>query len=669
MQALLDVQNLKTYFRSDYGLVKAVNGVSYHVNNEEIVALVGESGCGKSVSLMSGLQLIPTPPGEIAGGQVLFENQDLLSLAKNGKEMRSIRGGKIGMIFQEPMSSLNPVLTIGRQLTEGIELHLKMNPSESRKRAVELLNMVGIPEPDKRLEDYPHQFSGGMRQRVMIALAISCNPKLVIADEPTTALDVTTQAQVLNLLRDMARQTKSSLIIVTHNLGVVARYADRLYVMYAGQVVESGTTKEIFGNPQHPYTVGLINSVPRLDAPENSKLIPIEGAPPDLIDLPDACPFQARCNFQSGSCRTDSTPEMRHVDGEHFVACHKDVIPFSKEPELMRFNKERLSSKAEPIIKIRDLKMYFPIKRGMLQRTAGHVKAVDGINLEIRRGETLGLVGESGSGKTTLGRCISRLYKPTGGKIFFEGKDIATVPDRSLGSLRRKISMIFQDPYGSLDPRQSARSIVGDPLKIHHLVKDKKEYLERVEDLFKTVGLLPSMIDRVPHEFSGGQRQRIGVARSLACDASLIICDEPVSALDVSIQAQIINLFMELQDTIDGLSFLFIAHDLSVVKHISNRIAVMYLGRIIEVTDRNTIYDNPLHPYTQSLLAAIPIPDPFVEEKRDCAVIQGEIPSPMNQPPGCAFHPRCPRAISQCKEAVPPLREIDEGHEVACIRL
>jgi peptide/nickel transport system ATP-binding protein len=332
-------------------------------------------------------------------------------------------------------------------------------------------------------------------------------------------------------------------------------------------------------------------------------------------------------------------------------------------------NTRRPTDPIKPMVEVKDLRMYFPVKRGLLQRTVAHVKAVDGVNLKIRRGETLGLVGESGSGKTTLGRCIIRLYQPTGGNIFFEGHDLASMPEKSIRPLRRRISMIFQDPYGSLDPRRSAMSIVGEPLTIHRLVRNKQEYRQRIEELFRTVGLLPSMMDRVPHEFSGGQRQRIGVARALACDSSFIICDEPVSALDVSIQAQIINLLQELQERIEGLTYLFIAHDLSVVKHISNRIAVMYLGRVVEITDRKSLYDHPLHPYTQSLLAAVPVPDPFIEEKRDCSFIQGEIPSPLNPPSGCTFHPRCPRAVAECKEVIPPLGDAGGGHEVACIRV
>ncbi len=666
---VLDVQNLRTDFVTDYGLVKAVNGVSYHVNEQEIVAIVGESGCGKSVGLLSALQLIPVPPGKFVSGRIMFEGRDLLRLKQNGTEMRSIRGSKISMIFQEPMSSLNPGLTIGFQMTEGLMLHLKMDRKKANKKAIELLGRVGIPDAEKRMNDYAHQFSGGMLQRVMIAMSISCNPKLIIADEPTTALDVTTQAQVLELLCEMVREFRASLIIVTHNLGVVARYAQRLYVMYAGRVVESGTSKEIFSNPQHPYTIGLLGSIPRLDDSDDASLVPIKGAPPNLIDLPDSCAFYPRCSHRTDACDQSRKVEMRHVEGEHYAACHADVqVKTITELKKKDTQKRPIDKKAEPLVVIEDLKMQFPIRRGLLQRVVGHVNAIDGINLKIYPGETLGLVGESGSGKTTLGRCISRIYEPTGGKIWFEGQDIVKLPEKKRRSLTRKISMIFQDPYGSLDPRQSAASIVGDPLKIHGLVKGGKEYKERIEELFGLVGLHPSMMGRVPHEFSGGQRQRIGVARSLACDSSLIICDEPVSALDVSIQAQIINLFVELQEGISGLTYLFIAHDLSVVKHISSRIAVMYLGRIVEVTDSKTIYKDPLHPYTQSLLASIPIPDPFIEQKRDHSVLQGEIPSPLNPPAGCTFHPRCPIADQKCKEGIPSLATVRENHEVACFK-
>ncbi|MFK7800127.1 MAG: dipeptide ABC transporter ATP-binding protein [Anaerolineae bacterium] len=671
---LLDVDNLQTHFHTDGGIVKAVDGVSFYVKEQEIVGVVGESGSGKSVTQLSVMQLIPTPPGEVLGGDVHFEGQNVLDFEANGYDMRQIRGGKIAMIFQEPMTSLNPVMTISRQLTEMLELHLGMGMKAARKRAIELLTLAGIPAAEKRIDDYPHQFSGGMRQRVMIAMALSCNPRLLIADEPTTALDVTTQAQVLDLMQEMVKEFNASLVIVTHNLGVVARYAQRIYVMYAGRVVEEGLTKEIFANPQHPYTRGLLNAVPRLDD-KHSKLVPIAGLPPGLIDLPDRCPFLPRCSHRLDICYKQPRPKLRQIDGQHGVACHIDLEPWQmggKSAEIIPTSSIDIKSHTkknlqdEIILEVKNLEMYFPITKGLLRRKVAEVKAVDGISFKLRKGETLGLVGESGCGKTTTGRCVVQLDRPTGGQIIFQGTDMCALPERKLKSLRREMSLIFQDPNGSLDPRQTAGSIIGEPLLIHKLVSGRAAYDARVEELMQLVGLNPNLKNRVPHEFSGGQRQRLAIARALASDPALIVCDEPVSALDVSIQAQIINLLQELQEGLDGLSYLFVSHDLSVVRHISDRVGVMYLGRIVEIADAASLYDNPLHPYTQVLLSAIPIPDPFVEETRTRMMLHGEVPSPLNPPTGCSFHPRCPVAIDRCKHDVPELIEIDDGHAIAC---
>lgn len=672
MSLLLKVENLKTYFHTDSGLLKAVDGVSYHINEQEIIGLVGESGCGKSVSQLSIMQLISTPPGQIVDGRVIFEGQDLLKFKANGPEICSVRGGKIAMIFQEPMTSLNPVLTISQHLKDMLKLHLKMNSQAARRRSIELLKLVGIPDAERRIDDYPHQFSGGMRQRVMIALALSCNPKLLIADEPTTAVDVTIQAQLLELMKDMVNKFSTSLILVTHNLGIVARYAQRIYVMYAGRIVESGTAKKIFSSPQHPYTIGLLKCVPRLDESQHRRLVPIEGLPPYMIDAPPTCAFLPRCNYRIKKCWQEAWPELNLIDGQHYVSCYVDTkeraIPAQDVTYIPKESRTNISTN-NTLLELKDLKMYFPVTRGILRHKIAEIKAVDGISFKVRAGETLGLVGESGCGKTTVGRCIMRLYQPTAGQIFFEGQDISQMPERKIRPIRRKMSLIFQDPFGSLDPRQSAGSIVGEPLKIYNLVKSKGEHKDRVEELFRIVGLDPVMANRVPHEFSGGQRQRIGIACALACDPSLIVCDEPISALDVSIQAQIINLLEELQEGIKGLTYIFIAHDLSVVRHISVRLAVMYLGRIVEITDSKDLYDNPLHPYTKALLSAVPIPDPFVEEKRKRIILKGEVPSALDPPSGCHFHRRCPIATNECEHVVPQLLEVSSGHQVACIKI
>ncbi len=674
MTILLEVRDLKTQFHTDAGLVKAVDGVSFHINKGEIVGLVGESGCGKSVSQLSVMQLIPSPPGKIAQGEVIFEGHDLLKYAANGPKMRAVRGAKIAMIFQEPMTSLNPVASINQQLNETMELHLGMSPSAARQRSVELLKMVGISDAETRIDDYPHQFSGGMRQRVMIAMGVSCNPKLLIADEPTTALDVTTQAVLLELMKDMVERFNAALVIVTHNLGVVARYAKRIYVMYAGRVVESGTTQEIFAHPCHPYTIGLIKCIPRLDEARCRKLVPIEGLPPNLVGMPPTCAFLPRCPYRVDQCYNEPWPPLTVVHEQHEVSCFVDMQGKANEllrsPALSISSVKALSSNENDVVlEAKNLKMYFPVTRGLMRKKVAYIKAVDDVSFKIRKGETMGLVGESGCGKTTTGRCVLRLYEPTSGTILFQGRDILRLPQEEIRKMRIKMSLIFQDPYGSLDPRQSAGSIVGEPLIVHRMVKSKGEYRDRVEELFRIVGLDPCLTERVPHEFSGGQRQRIGIARALACEPDLIICDEPISALDVSIQAQIINLLQQLKEGLKSLSYLFIAHDLSVVRHISDRVAVMYLGHIVEVTNADELYQNPLHPYTKALLSAVPIADPFVEEKRKRILLKGEVTSLLNPPAGCSFHQRCSMAIPECSITVPPLRDIGNNHEVACIRV
>jgi len=690
MSVLLKVENLRTQFMTERGLVKAVDGVSYDIQEGEIVGLVGESGCGKSVSQLSLLQLIPTPPGEIVGGKVIFEGEDLLQFEANGPEMRSIRGGKIAMIFQEPMTSLNPAMTIARQLSEMMQLHLNMDHRAARERSIELLKLVGIPDAERRIDDYPHQFSGGMRQRVMVAMAVSCSPKLMIADEATTALDATIQAQLLELMKDIVVRFKTAMVMVTHNLGIVARYAQRINVMYAGRIIESGTVKEIWDKPLHPYTIGLLHCVPKL----GRRLAPIEGSPPHLINMSSTCPFLPRCGYQTENCGKEPWSEIRLVEGQHYVACPVDtrsvdptasvasgrdkranrVQPMAAKPEVTCPGAPESGGNTKPrqddiILEVKDLRMYFPVTRGLLRRKIADVKAVDNISFKIGRGETLGLVGESGCGKTTVGRCTQRLYRPTGGQIRFEGEDVALLSENRLKTLRRKMAVVFQDPYGSLNPRMNAGNIVSEPLKVHRLVRSRRECEEKMEELFEMVGLDPSMTDRFPHEFSGGQRQRIAIARALAGDPSLIICDEPISALDVSIQAQIINLLQELQEKKEGLTYLFISHDLLTVQYMSTRVAVMYLGRIVEIAASQEIYDHTLHPYSRALLSAIPFPDPHLEEKRERIILEGDVPSPLNPPPGCHFHTRCPIVTSECSEVVPPLRDVGGCHEVACIRV
>lgn len=670
MEHLLELKNIETCFKVDGKMVKTVEGVSLYLNPGEIIGVVGESGSGKSVTMLSMLQLVSSP-GKVTGGEVYIQGNDrnMLEYDSQSQEMRQMRGGKVSMIFQEPMTSLNPVLTIGYQIQENIMLHLHLSKEEAYQKTVQMLKMVGIPDAEQRFHYYPQQFSGGMRQRIMIAMAMSSEPMVLVADEATTALDVTTQAQLLEMIRDIAKKTKTAVIIVTHNLGIVARFAERIYVMYSGGVVETGETKRLFENPGHPYTRALLRAIPRLDDPKDRVLIPIEGLPPDPAKRPAYCPFYDRCEYHTPRCKEMGRPELQELEPGHFVACIlSEEEKAAKKEELSRRAPKKApqrKSSPEDCIRVEEVRKYFPVYKGIMRKKVGEVKAIEDITFFAKKGETLGIVGESGCGKTTLARCIMRVYKPEEGKIIFGGEDIAGLGDRSLRPFRPKMSMIFQDPFSSLDPRQTAGSIVGESLKLHHLVNSPQEYEERVDELFRMVGLDPVLKSRVPHEFSGGQRQRIGIARALSSNPDLIICDEPISALDVSIQAQIINLLEELQEKM-GLTYLFIAHDLAVVKHISDRILVMYLGRIMEIADCDSLYENPLHPYTKALLSAVPVADPAVEETRERVAIRGEVPSITNRPAGCPFHDRCDHCMERCRKETPALHDAGGGHQVAC---
>lgn len=670
MEHLLEIKNIETCFKTDGKLVKAVDGVSMYLDPGEIIGIVGESGSGKSVTMMSMLQLI-TSPGKVTGGQVYIQGSDknMLEYGAESEEMRQMRGGKVSMIFQEPMTSLNPVLTIGYQIQENIMEHLHVGKEEAKKRTIEMLKMVNIPDAEQRFNYYPQQFSGGMRQRIMIAMAMSSEPTVLVADEATTALDVTTQAQLLEMIRDIAKKTNTAVIIVTHNLGIVARFAERIYVMYSGSVVEMTDTKRLFANPEHPYTRALLRAIPRLDDPKDRILIPIDGLPPNPASRPSWCPFYDRCEYRMDKCKTCGKPQLKEIEMGHVAACYLTEAEKARKAEEIARKEIRkapdITVGHELCLDVKNVRKYFPVYSGLMRKKTGEVKAIEDINFYVRRGETLGIVGESGCGKTTLARCIMRVYQPEEGQIIFNGTDIAGFNDRQMYPFRRKISMIFQDPFSSLDPRQTAESIVGESLLLHKLVKDRKEYDRRVDELFRIVGLDPALKYRVPHEFSGGQRQRIGIARALSSEPDMIICDEPISALDVSIQAQIINLLEELQAEL-GLTYLFIAHDLAVVKHISHRILVMYLGRIVEIADCDELYRNTLHPYTRTLLGAVPVADPVVEESRERVPIRGEVPSLTKRPDGCPFHDRCPHAAERCKKEVPRLKDAGGGHEVAC---
>ena len=662
-EPLLEVEDLHVRFDTSHGTVRAVEGFSYTVHPGEMVAIVGESGSGKSVSALAVMQLLPSGTARTRGS-IRFGGRQLLGLTD--EEMRRIRGREIAMIFQEPMTSLNPVLKIGLQITEPLTIHLNMDEKASRARAIELLTLVGITDPESRLNQYPHQLSGGMRQRVMIAIGLACNPKLLIADEPTTALDVTIQAQILELMKDLSRRLGVAVVIITHNLGIVARYADRVNVMYAARLAESGTAERVFGRPMHPYARGLLTAVPRLDRGRSAKLSTIDGAPPNLLDPPSGCRFRPRCRFAIDKCLED--PPFVTVEPGHVAACHRvDEIEALDPPPKRGAATSKVGVNGDDtadILAIVRAKKYFPIRAGLFRRHK-LVRAVDDVTIGIKRGETLGLVGESGCGKSTLGRLVLRLDEPTGGEIRFEGVDLAPLDREQMIAVRKKMQVIFQDPYSSLNPRMTVGQIVGEPIRVHGILP-KPQVHDRVAELLQVVGLFPYMALRYPHELSGGQRQRVGIARALAVDPRVIVCDEAVSALDVSIQGQVINLLEELQQRL-GLTYLFIAHDLAVVRHISSKVAVMYLGRIVEYAPADELFGNPMHPYTQALLAAAPVPDPVIERARPRTIIKGELPSPLNPPKGCVFHPRCPLATEECRKAVPPVRELAPGHSVACI--
>jgi peptide/nickel transport system ATP-binding protein len=665
---LLIIENLKTQYFSDEGFVQAVNGISYTLNEGECLGVVGESGCGKSAHARSIMGLINPAAGKVTADKIWFNGHDMLNLSP--AEIRKIRGSEMAMVFQDPMSSLNPVLKIGDQLSEGLELHLGMDEKSAHKRCVELMELVRIPDAASRLDDYPHQFSGGMRQRVMIAMALSCNPKLLIADEPTTALDVTIQAQIMNLVTEIQKEIGMAIMWITHDLGVVAGLARTVNVMYAGSIIERGGVNEIYSRPLHPYTYGLLGSLPHVGK-HTKELASIPGTPPNLFALPAGCPFADRCTFVQDICRQHK-PDLEYTgDTEHQVSCflwpeiekQRNAHPAAAPEEA---DAAETPVKAnQPLLKVENLKTYFPINKGVIRRHVGDVKAVDGVSFEIYAGETLGLVGESGSGKTTIGRSIIRLIEPTSGKVFFKDREITTISAREMRALRPRVQIIFQNPYASLNPRLNVETIVSAPLTVHRK-GNRNERRQKTKELMKLVGLSPAFLNRYPHEFSGGQQQRIGIARALALNPDLIICDEPIASLDVSIQAQIVNLLKRLQRQL-GIAYLFIAHDLSMVHYISDRIAVMYLGKMMELAEKDELFANPVHPYTRYLLSAIPVPDPKVERNRKLLTTRGdEIPSVANPPKGCNFNTRCPFAEQQCFDEKPEFKEIAPGHFCSC---
>lgn len=664
-EPLLQVRELKTYFRTSEGLAKAVDDVSFEIQRGEIFALVGESGCGKSVTALSIIQLVPQPAGFIAGGEIYYKGREITRLSE--WEKRQIRGNEISMIFQEPMTSLNPVFKVGEQIVEAIKLHQGLSGASAKRKAVEMLERVGIPDPKQRFHEYPHQLSGGMKQRVMIAIALSCQPGLLIADEPTTALDVTIQAEILELIRQLQREFGTAVLLITHDLAVVSEMANRIAVMYAGKIVELAERQRLFENPCHPYTVKLIESLPSRQK-RGYSLMTIEGRVPKATRYPEGCRFAARCHRVMQGC-SNILPRLLEIELNHQAACHLyDEAYVSKVEraavrEALRKQEEPPSSGKTPLIEIRGLRVYFPIKKGLLKKTVGYVKAVDGVDLVIRKGQIFALVGESGCGKTTFGKGLLQLVKPIEGEVRYDGVDLTKLNRNELHSYRRKLQIIFQDPYSSLNPRMMVGNIIQEGMAAHGIGANQKEREERIQTLMPQVGLDPDMIHRYPHEFSGGQRQRIGIARCLAVNPEFLVCDEATSSLDVSVQAQILNLLEQLQEEYD-LTYLFITHNLSLVEYLADEVAVMYLGRIVERGKTEEIFDTPKHPYTRALLSAIPQIDP--QTGRKTIRLSGDVPSPINPPTGCHFHPRCSEAMPQCQNTYPDEVAITSTHVCRC---
>ncbi len=669
---ILDVRNLRTQFFTDEGIVRAVDGVSFSVASGETLGIVGESGSGKTVAALSLMRLLEEP-ARIVSGQIMFQGRDVVQMSQ--EELRQMRGDGMAMVFQDPMTSLNPVLKIARQLAETMLVHGRLTEDQAISRAVTLLGRMGITAPERAIDSYPHQFSGGMRQRVMLAMGFSNEPSLLIADEPTTALDVTIQAQILELIAELNRDFNTAIVLISHDLGVIASVCSRVVVMYAGEVVEEGPTEQILSDPRHPYTWALINAVPRIDrhVPGQRRLVTIEGTPPDPLNHPSGCRFAPRCPFRIAKC--DEHPDLTNLMPGRKARCWvtqageklpppKTQMPAQAKPG-MDHGAGTMLKRGERLLQLRGVVKHFPLPKETFFGAQKVVHAVDGVDLDVAQGETVGLVGESGCGKSTLARVVARIHQPTEGSVVFHGQDIANASQAQIRPLRRRMQMVFQDPYASLNPRMRVSEILGEPLRFHNITSSEAETKERIGELLNVVGLSPKAAARYPHEFSGGQRQRISIARALSVRPDFIIADEPISALDVNIQAQIINLLIDLQERF-GLTYLFIAHDLAVVRHISDRVVVLYLGRVAEVAPADKLFAEPLHPYTRYLISAVPIPDAAIEKTRKRLPLQGEPPSTIDPPSGCRFRTRCPIAKAVCAEVVPPLVEHRPGHFAAC---
>lgn len=683
-EPVISVRDLTVSFASEAGTVHAVRGMNFDLYPGKTLGIVGESGSGKSVTSMAIMGLLDKNAS--VKGSITYHGEELLN--KSDFEMSEIRGKGIAMVFQDPLSALTPVFSIGDQIKEALVTHNpKMTEQQIHDRSIELMNLVGIPDPEGRLKSFPHEFSGGMRQRVMIAMAIANDPDVIIADEPTTALDVTIQAQVLEVLRKAQRETGAAVIFITHDLGVIAGVADDIVVMYAGRPVEKADVDSIFDHPAMPYTMGLLGAVPRSDRERNSRLVPIPGSPMNLVNMPKGCPFAPRCPLATDICHT-TEPAMEPVPGRpgQFVACHRTQeivskgLTFHDVYTVAEAAKSKFAGvprdERKMVLDVKHMRKTFPLTAGgFLRRKIGEVKAVDDVTLDVREGETVALVGESGSGKSTTLMEIMAFKQPQDGEIEMFGTKLEhKMPREKRRELRSSVQYVFQDPMSSLDPRLPIYDILAEPMKVQHY--SKEQIRERIGELMRLVELNPDQVDRFPTQFSGGQRQRIAIARALSVNPKLVLLDEPVSALDVSIQAGVINLLEDLQNKL-GVAYLFVAHNLSVVRHISSRVAVMYLGRIVESGDTEDVFEHPLHPYTQALISAVPVPDPKAERTRQRIVLEGEVPSPTETFEGCPFMGRCPlmpklsaEQQARCRGERPALRPYDtsrpSGHQVAC---